>query len=263
MAIPESSAFWGDDTIRAFRLAAVHDHEMEADIFRLVELAEPQKKDVALDIITGLGNVALSLAPFVAHVDAIDPDEKMLKESKFLTKEAGVTNIDFSVGDPSALKTEAGRYDIVTARMALRHLGDGAKCIRELHRVMKPEGRLLIADSLAPPHPDLADFLRKLMSHRDKSHLKSYTLAELESMLEREDFDIDLIEIYPKEHDFDSWVKKTGTDDDTVRMIARLILSESDRVKRHFRVYEKAGKLVSFVTWMILLRARPARTDNS
>ena len=263
MAIPEYSQFWGDDTIRAFRIAAVHDHSLEPDINRLVELAEPAKQDAALDIVTGLGHVARALAPFVAHVDALDPDEKMLDESRAIASEEGVRNITFAVGDPIKLSFKANTFDIVTARMALRHLGDGAACIREVHRVLKAGGRFLLADSLAPPHPDLADFLKKLLSHRDRSHVKSYTLAEFESMLEREGFDIDLIEIYPKEHDFESWAKKAGADDDTVRMIAKLIQSESDRIKRHFRVHEEDGKLVSFVTWMILIRARPARTDKS
>jgi len=263
MAIPEHAEIWIDDTIRAFRLASVHDHGTEADIRRLVDLAEPKKTDIALDIVTGLGHVARALAGKVARVDAVDPDRKMLDESETLAGEEGITGINFIQGTPDDLPVETDAYDIVTARMALRHLKEGAKCIKEVHRILKPNGRFLIADSLAPPHADLEDFLTNLMKHRDRSHVKSYTLAELENTLEREDFDIDLIEIYPKENDFKSWAKKAGIDDDTIRLIARLFQGASDRVKRHFRVVEKSGKLVSFVTWMILIRSRPAPTGSS
>lgn len=263
MAIPDHAEFWVDDTIRAFRLASVHDHGLEADINRVVDLAEPQSSDAALDIITGLGHIARALASKVSSVDAIEPDEKMLQEAEALAGNDGINNIQFIHGDPMKLPLETDKYDIVTARMALRHFGNGAQCIKEVHRVIKPTGRFLIADSLAPPHADLEDFLTNLMQHRDRSHVKSYTLAELESLLERENFDIDLIEIYPKENDFESWAKKTGTDDDTVRMIARLFQGASERVKRHFRVVSKGDKLVSFVTWMILIRSRPAQMDES
>jgi ubiquinone/menaquinone biosynthesis C-methylase UbiE len=263
MAIPDHADFWVDETIRAFRLASVQDHSLEADINRIVDLAEPNPTDIALDIVTGLGHIARALAGKVSAVDAVDPDEKMLDEAMEMAKKDGITNINFTRGDPLKLPVETDKYDIVTARMALRHLGDGTQCIREVHRVIKPSGRFLIADSLAPPHTDLEDFLSNLMQHRDRSHVRSYTLAELETLLERENFDIDLIEIYPKEHDFESWAKRTGADDDTMRMIVRLFQGATDRVKRHFRAVFKDNKLVSFVTWMILIRSRPAQTGES
>ena len=263
MAIPDHAEFWVDETIRAFRLASVHDHGLEADINRVVDLAEPQPGDIGLDLVTGLGHIARALAVKVSSIDAVDPDRKMLEEAEALANNDGIANIQFIHGDPMKLPLETDKYDIVTARMALRHFSNGAQCIKEVHRVIKPTGRFLIADSLAPPHADLEDFLTNLMQHRDRSHVKSYTLAELESLLERENFDIDLIEIYPKEHNFESWVKKTVSDDDTIRMIAQLFLGASDRVKRHFRVVSKGKKLVSFVTWMLLIRTRPAQLDES
>jgi len=249
---------WGDADIRASRLGTVYEHGDEDDILHLVELAEPSGDDIALDLVTGLGHVARALAPRVARVDALDPDGEMLREAESLAREHSLTNMSFIEADPTSLPCESGSYDIVTARMALRHLGDGVQFVREVHRVIKPTGRFLITDSLAPPHADLESFQKNLMSIRDPSHVKSYSLAELEGLLERESFDIDLIEIYPKEHDFDSWAKRLGADHDIVRMIAKMLQSASARAKRHFRVVEKADDLVSFVTWMILVRARPA-----
>ncbi len=263
MTVTNQEIAWGDSEIRASRLGTVFDHGEEDDISRLVEFAEPVGEKVALDLITGLGHVARALAPHVRRVDALDPDSEMLREAENLTLEDLAKKINFIEGDPTELPFEADSYDIVVSRMALRHLGDGTKFIREAHRVLKPSGRLLMIDSLASPHPALEEFLRNLFSYYDRSHVKSYTLAELENLLEREGFDIDLIEIYPKEHDFETFSKQFGEKDDNVRMIAKMLQSASSRVKRHLRVIEKKSKLVSFITWMILIQARPASSSSS
>ncbi len=258
MGIADSEVVWGDAGIRAARIETVRELGEEADIRRMVDLGEPTEKDVGLDLITGLGHVARMLARRVSRVDAFDPDPEMLRESESLAREEGIENISFINGSLASLPCEADCYDIVTARMAIRHLSEGSVLVREANRVLKPGGRLLIADALAPLRPELTDFLKFLMELRDRSHVRSYQLAELEILLENGGFDIDLIEIYPKEHDFDSWAKKMGADDDRIRMIAKHIQSASTHVKRHFQVVEKGKKLISFVTWMILIRARPA-----
>ncbi len=259
MTVMNTDIMWSDPEIRAFRKGTVLDHREEADIARIIEVVDPSPDNVALDLGTGLGFVARALAPRVKKVDALDPDGEMLEEARSLTAAEGIGNIDFIQGDMSALRCEKECYDIVTARLAMRHLNDGGGFVRETHRVLKPSGTFVLVDSLAPPHSELAAFLKNLFHYHDRSHVKSYTLAELETLLERDDFEIDLIEIYPKEHNFETWAKKHGADHDNVRMIAKMLQSTSERARRHFRVVEEAGKLVSFVTWMILVRARPAR----
>jgi SAM-dependent methyltransferase len=262
MIVGAKDIVWSDETIRAFRRSTVLSHGDDSDIARIVELADPSHTEVVLDIVTGLGHVAKALSPFVERIDAIDPDKELIDEAQNQAMKEDLFNIRFSHGDPSAVACSDEIYDIVTARLALRHFGDASKLIKEVGRVLKPGGRLLMADSLAPPHPDLESFLKNLNSLYDKSHIRSYSLAELEIILSRENFDIDLIEIYPKEHDFETWAETQSLSNDTKRMISLMLTSAGEREKRHFRVVEKGRKLVSFVTWMILLRAMPAHMIN-
>ncbi len=257
MTIAKGEIAWADQAVRSARTAIGHEHSREVDLARLVELAEPKDDESALDFVTGLGYVARAIAPFVKLVDAFDPDEMLLTEAAAQAEQEGLGNIRFKQGDPLAIPFDDARYDIATARLALRHTRDAASCLKEIKRVLKPAGRLLIIDSLAPPHAELSGFLEKLMAQRDKSHVKSYTLAEWENLVEREDFNIDQVEIYPKEHDFGEWAERFGADSDSVRMLGLMLHGASNRVKRHFRVVEKKEKVISFVTWMILIRARP------
>jgi len=262
MTVQNQDVVWSDREVRASRLGFVLDHGSESDIERMVEVAAPRNTDFVLDMVTGLGHVARTFAPHVKRVDTLDPDDEMLKEAENLSADEFKGDIKFIHGDPSSLDCKDGIYDIVTARMALRHLGDGVKFFREAKRVLKSDGKMVLVDSLAPPHPDLEDFLNNLMRHNDRSYVRSYTLAELESLMERQGFFIDLIEIYPREHDFATWASKLGEGTDSARMIEVMLKSSSDSAKRHFRITMKNKQVVSFVTWMILVRAIPAIVDR-
>jgi len=257
LSVTKQDIAWDDKSVRASRLGVVEEHALEADISRLVELAEVGRNDAALDMVTGLGHVARALAIEARQVDAFDPDEEILRGAMKLTERAGIKNINFFVGSPLSLPCEEKAYDIVTARMALRHLADGSGLLKEAHRFINSDGRLILADALAPPHAELVSFLENMLALYDQSHLKAYTLAELETILEKAGFYIDNIEIYPKEHVFDSWSKQLGADEESIRMLASLLHSAGTRAKRHFRIIEDDQKVVSFVTWMILIRARP------
>ncbi|MCX6644746.1 MAG: class I SAM-dependent methyltransferase [bacterium] len=262
MTVIQKDIPWDDTSVRESRIETVKDHGAEPDILRIIEVAEPQKDDLVLDLVTGLGHVARALAPYVKRVDAIDPDGAILKGAEVLVENEHCTNIKLVGGSPYELPFKDGTYDIVTARMALRHLGNPMNVISEARRVLKPSGRLIIADSLAPPQPDLQAFLKNLFSNIDISHIRSFTLADLEDVLGIEDFDIEIIEIYPKHNDFNAWTKRYAINESTVRMTTMVLLSASDRAKRHFRIQEENGKIISFVTWMILIKAIPAASGD-
>ncbi len=257
MSQAKNEIIWTDPSVRSARLAIGREHSREADLERLIELAEPNKSERALDYVTGLGYVARAFASHVKDVDAFDPDKDVLKESSELAGQEGIDNIHFEVAEPMGIPYKNNTYDIVTARLALRHTRNPGGCLDEISRVLKKSGRLLIADSLAPPHTELVSFLGDLMRQRDSSHVGSCSLAEWETLLESRDFLIDQVEIYPKEHDFEEWAGELGADSDSVRMLAMMLQNASTRAKRHFRIFESAGKPVSFITWMILIRARP------
>lgn len=262
MTVIEMDIPWDDNEVRASRIEAVQDHGKETDISRILEIAQPEKDDLVLDLVTGLGHVARAFAPHVDRVDAIDPDGAILKGAEVLVENEQRKNIKLMDGSPYELPFRDGTYDIVTARMALRHLGNPLNVIREAHRVLKPSGKFIIADSLAPSHTDLQGFLKNLISSLDRSHIRSFTLAELEDMLGIENFEIDLIEIYPKHNDFGAWTEKLSIDESSIRMITMMLRNASDRAKRHFRVIEDNGKIISFVTWMILIKAVPATASD-
>jgi len=102
----------------------------------------------ALDIGCGQGHgIKLAVSKFsVGKVDAFDTDERMLKRSRLAT--AKLRNIHLSNYSATQIPAAAASYDMVFDYQVFHHIDDWPAAIREVHRVMKPNAQLLVAESL-------------------------------------------------------------------------------------------------------------------
>ncbi len=115
-----------------------------------------------LDVGTGFGTTLGFLTnhlPKGSKIWTVDPSEEALKEvRKKLTEEgAGPVPIEFVHADASDLDFDDGFFDEVVSVMVLHHVEDLGDLLRELIRVLKTGGRLLITDYL-PEAPKYLDF---------------------------------------------------------------------------------------------------------
>ncbi len=115
---------------RFSELAAEYD-DNSSDEYRaccdlVVEHAAPDTDDVVLDLGTGTGAIALTLAPRAKRVVGRDISEGMLDRAREKARERGIENVEFGYGEFRNPDVE-GIVDVVTSNFALHHLSDEEK----------------------------------------------------------------------------------------------------------------------------------------
>lgn len=122
---------------------------------RLLEAAEVGPGDHVLDVGTGTGVVAFPAAARVGTegtVLGIDISEEMLatargKAARML--EPG--HVTFRIMDAQVLALPDASFDVAVSLFAVHHLPDPPAALREMHRVVRPGGRLAVAVGSGPP----------------------------------------------------------------------------------------------------------------
>ena len=111
---------------------------------RLVRLAAMGPDRRALDVCCGTGDVALALAATGAEVVGVDFSEPMLSVAR--ERKPAEARVRFLQGDALNLPFADASFDAVTISYGLRNLADIPAGLRELWRVARPGGRVLVLD---------------------------------------------------------------------------------------------------------------------
>jgi ubiquinone/menaquinone biosynthesis C-methylase UbiE len=109
-----------------------------------------QPGDQVLDVGCGTGRLAIVFSERVGapgSVNGIDPAAEMIKRASSRARKRGVS-VTFQVAYAQNLPFADGSFDAVACTLALHHVAedDQLTAVQEMYRVLKPSGRLLIAE---------------------------------------------------------------------------------------------------------------------
>jgi demethylmenaquinone methyltransferase/2-methoxy-6-polyprenyl-1,4-benzoquinol methylase/phosphoethanolamine N-methyltransferase len=138
--------------------------------------------DVVLDVGCGTGDVTL-LAKTRARegvVYGIDPAPEMIAVARKKAAQKGL-DIDFRVGVIESLPFPDTSIDVVTSSLMMHHLPEDLKVhgLAEIYRLLKPGGRLLIADFMRPT----GSFLNHLFIAFTRHHGLQKGIEDLQQLL--------------------------------------------------------------------------------
>lgn len=128
-----------------------------ADLLALLALLDDQW--TVGDLGCGTGQLTASLAPFVTRVIAVDESAAMLSAAR--KRLAGTANVGLERGRLEALPIGDGELDAAVLFLVLHYVEDPMLALVEARRVLRPGGKLLIADMT--PH-DREEY-RQSMGH--------------------------------------------------------------------------------------------------
>lgn len=197
--------------------SAVHRHGASLPV--LVEYADVRPGERALDVATGTGNTALALAEAGADVVGVDVSPAMLAQARARTDEEGVA-VEFREGAAESLPFEDGAFDLVTARHAPHHFRDVSRFLAEVHRVLRPGGRFVMADGVSPTAESKAWFDR-WQTLRDPSHWTNRTPDEWRALAAEAGFRWVRDTLVPYRLEFDWWTRQSGASPEAVAELER------------------------------------------
>src|SRR6266550_2277451 len=227
-------------------------HASSIRLQEVVDLAQPQKGDLVLDVATGTGNTAFALAPHVRRVIGLDLTREMLAEAGKISAEKNILNVDWMIGNAERLPFQDDTFDIYTVRAAPHHFADVDAFIAEAFRVLKPDRDAAFVDC-APPLP-ARDVLHEVEVRREPSHILSLTVEEWVAKLERAGFEVEVAQARELDWNYEEWMGNQGTGPELSAELAKLIEAAEGEARVQLHPERREGKLWH-AYWHALIRA--------
>jgi ubiquinone/menaquinone biosynthesis C-methylase UbiE len=132
---------------------------------RLRAVLRPRAGERLLEIGPGTGYYTLDMAEWVGpegRVEIFDLQREFLDHTTARAAERGLENVVPTQGDATALAYEDGSIDAVALTAVLGEIPDPLAALREIRRVLKPDGRLVVGELFGDPHFTTRASLQKL-----------------------------------------------------------------------------------------------------
>jgi len=188
---------------------------------RIVKMAEAGPEDTSLDVACGPGLLACAFARVVRHAVGIDLTPAMLDQAYKTQAEQKLQNLSWHQGDVTSLPFPGEHFSIVSSRFAFHHLEQPLAALKEMQRVCKPGGRVVVADM--SPAPEKADALNAEERLRDPSHVRAMPLAELRELFAKAGLPAPRVETYRLEGELEALLSRSFPNE-----------GDADRVRRIF-----------------------------
>jgi ubiquinone/menaquinone biosynthesis C-methylase UbiE len=131
---------------------------------RLREILEPESGERVLEIGPGTGYYTLELAEWVGDegaVEIFDLQQEMLEHTMRAAADRGLANVRPTQGDAQSLPYDDDYFDAAVLVTVLGEIPDQDAALRELERVLKPGGRLIVGELFGDPHMVTLTALRR------------------------------------------------------------------------------------------------------
>ena len=220
---------------------------------KIVKKSGVARHQRVLDIATGTGFLALEFAKTAGAVIGSDLTRNMLAYAIEKQKSSGLSNIGFLLSDVESLPFPDNSFDVVSCRFAFHHFPDPIRALLEIKRVCRDS--FVLIDGVSSEDLEKSQLHNRIEKLRDPSHVRIYTLSEINKMFHDLDFIIEEIEHWDIRQEFDDWIKRAGTDENVKKVIRNLLIKSMKDDGTGLRVNLINGE-PGFIYDTIILKAR-------
>ncbi len=213
-----------------------------------LHLGRFSKKDSVLDIGTGTGIIAHSVAPKVSQVTGIDISPQMLVQAR----EKAHANETFLQGDVHALEFPNDYFSRITARMVFHHVvKDSRQAIKECHRVLKPGGLMLLSEGV-PPSKRVKPFYVKIF--KLKENRLTFFEEDLVGLMKAGGFKSVESKVYrSRKMSINNWLKNSGLPDAVQKKIFDLHLGLSKEGQKDYNMKITADDCIIDMKFVVVI----------
>lgn len=240
------------NTASAYLTSTVH--AQGADLATLHDIAANlPKRPTVLDLGCGAGHASFAVAPASASVTSFDLSPEMLAVVANAARERGLDNLRTQQGNVASLPFADAAFCMVITRFSAHHWLDAPAALREVRRVLKPNGVFVIIDITAPETPLHDTTLQAVELLRDGSHVRDYRPSEWMQMLGDAGFTSERVSDWKLQMQFDDWTARMRTPTERVTAIRSLLRTAPEETRSYFVVQPDD----SFTIDSTLFRASP------
>lgn len=225
----------------------------------LVRLAGTTGADRVLDVACGPGFLTLSFAARSGHAIGCDATDAFLALARDEADRRGLAGAaTFTSGDVEALPFADEAFD-VACRAAFHHFPHPARVLREMCRVARRGGRLVIADMLGsadPGHASLHDRMERLC---DPTHVRALPEVEFSRLFADAGLGVRHVARGRLEITVDEWIAHGGPDEAAAQELRALAATSIDGDRAGLGMHRNAsGRLAFAHRTAAFLLVRPA-----
>lgn len=210
-------------------------------------------KERVLEVAAGTCAFGRAIAPHVAHITELDATEAMLRVGQTQGEKAGIGNAEYVIGEAENLPFAESSFDMVVSRLAFHHFENAEAALREMCRVLKPNGKLVIVDMAARQEElrETADYYERL---RDSSHVRCLSEKEFETLAERYSLTKEFTYLTEIPVKLSAWLDLTGVQGATREIIATAMTDDfAGKMKTGFCPYVQNGEIMFNHRWYLYI----------
>lgn len=227
-------------------------HAKGDDLERIQRLLSEYPQAEVLDLGCGGGHVSYAAAPLAHRVTAYDLSPEMLATVQAEAAKRGLNNLETVAGPAEKLPFAGSSFDLVISRYSAHHWRDLPQAIKEIWRVLRSSGVLLLVDVISPGVPELDVFLQTIEMLRDPSHIRDYSAGSWLRIVANASLRVDRMKTFRLPLDFASWTKRQNTPE----VFSQAILGLQGRVSSAVQEYFELSPQGDFTVDVIVLEAR-------